>query len=70
MITSTKLYVPVVTLCISNNINFLEKINKDSRELIFSLKNAGMALVKWPALYRTYNQLYFMGKIKCCICLT
>ena len=35
MITSTKLHVPVVTLSINNNINFLENIKQRIKRTIF-----------------------------------
>ena len=35
VITSTKLHVPVVTLSINNNINFLENIKQGIKRTIF-----------------------------------
>ena len=70
MITSTKLYVPVFTLSINDNINFLENImqgfkraiswNKYRSEIIKQTKSNNLDYLVDPT-FRNVNRLFFLS---------
>ena len=70
MITRTKLYVPVFTLSINDNINFLENImqgfkraiswNKYRSEIIKQTKSNNLDYLVDPT-FRNVNRLFFLS---------
>ena len=70
MITSTKLYVPVFTLSVNDNINFLENImqgfkraiswNKYRSEIIKQTKSNNLDYLVDPT-FRNVNRLFFLS---------